>query len=87
MERRQIANRRQEHLFVSNDRRTGPYDRRKPRSRRAEIEAEREKIARIQAYKAKDKAVDATQPLFTTKRLVVVGITLLVLIAILFILN
>ena len=87
MERRQSADRRQEHLFVSDDRRTGPYDRRGPKGRRKEIIAEREKIARIQAYKARDKTASSAQPLFTPKRLVFLGVALVVLVVMLFFLN
>ena len=87
MEKRKMDDRRQEHLFVSNDRRTGPYDRRSPALGREEIQAEREKIERIRAFKAKDRASSADQPLFTPKRLIFLGLALLVLVAILFVMN
>ena len=87
MERRKSADRRQDHVFVSNDRRTGPFDRRSSKSRREEIAAERAKIARIQAYKAKDKAADSAQPLFTPRRMAFLGLALLILVAMLFFLN
>ena len=87
MEKRQSVDRRQEHLFVSDDRRSGPYDRRRPPSRREEIEAEKEKIARIQAFKAMKTTADTSQPLFTPKRLALLGLALVLLLAMLFFLN
>jgi len=87
MEKRKKVDRRQDHLFVSDDRRTGPYDRRSPALGREEIEAEREKVERIRAFKAKDRSTPSAQPLFTPKRLVFLGLALLLLVAILFFLN
>jgi len=87
MEKRKMVDRRQAHLFVSDDRRTGPYDRRSPALGREEIEAEREKIERIRAFKTKDRTAPADQPLFTPKRLVFLGLALLMLVAVLFFLN
>ena len=78
MERRKITDRRQEHIFVSEDRRSGPFDRRDKGHRLREIEEERQKIERIRAFKAKDRAASsASPPLFTTKRLVWMGLALL----------
>ena len=84
MEKRKVADRRQDHMFVSDDRRTGPYDRRSPVVRREEIEAEQEKIERIRAFKAKDQAASSAAPLFTTKRLILLGAAALALIVVLF---
>ena len=87
MEKRKSTDRRKAHLFVSNDRRTGPFDRRSSKSRHEEIESEKEKIARIRAYKAKDKAASSAPSLFTPKRLVFLGVALLILFMLLFFLN
>jgi hypothetical protein len=85
MERRKNADRRQEHIFVSEDRRSGPYDRREKNHRRQEIEEEREKIERIRAFKAKDRAASsASLPLFTKKRLVWMVLAILVVVVVLY---
>ena len=85
MEKRKSADRRQEHLFVSEDRRTGPFDRRSPVSSREEREAEREKIERIRAFKARDRAASSeSPPLFTKKRLVWMGLAILGLVVVLY---
>ena len=85
MERRKSTDRRQEHLFVSEDRRSGPFDRRDKGHRRREIKEEREKIERIRAFKAKDRAASsASPPLFTKKRLVWMGLAILVLVVVLY---
>ena len=84
MEKRRSPDRRQEHMFVSKDRRVGPFDRRDSTDRREEILSEREKIERIRAFKAKDQAVSSQAPLFTKKRLILLGAALLLLIAVLY---
>jgi hypothetical protein len=84
MERRKTAERRQEHIFVSEDRRSGPFDRRHKSHRRRDIEEEREKIERIRAFKARDRtASSASPPLFTKKRLAWMGLAILILAAVL----
>lgn len=80
MERRVTADRRQAHLFVANDRRTGPFDRRETDSRRREWATQQAKIARIRTYKQKSRPSSPDQPLFTTKRLVMIGAAGLILI-------
>ena len=79
MERRKAKDRRQVHVFVSEDRRDGPFDRRDDETRRRERERERAKIEKIRAYKQKDKA--PARPMVTKKRMMVVGIVLLVWVA------
>ena len=81
MERRKGEDRRQVHVFVSEDRRDGPFERRDDETRRREREREREKIERIRAFKHKDKAPLPARPMITKKRMMVVGIVLLVLVA------
>ena len=79
MERRKTEDRRQVHVFVSDDRRDGPYERRDDEARRLEREREREKIKRIRAFKEKDKAPPSVAPMITKKRLVYIGLALLVI--------
>jgi len=88
MERRKAADRRQKHIFVSEDRRSGPFDRREKNHRRQEIEEEREKIERIRAFKAKDRAASsASPPLFTKKRLVWMGLAILGLVVVFYLIR
>lgn len=83
MERRKKADRRQEHIFVSEDQRSGPFDRRQKSHRRRDVEEEREKIERIRAFKARDRAASsASPPLFNKKRLVWMGLALLALVVV-----
>jgi len=85
MEKRKAADRRQDHIFVSADRRSGPFDRRDKNHRRREIEEEREKIERIREFKARDRAASsASPPLFTKKRLVWLGLAILGLVVVLY---
>lgn len=90
MERRKTTDRRQEHIFVSEDRRSGPFDRRDTGHRRRDIEEEREKIERIRAFKAKDRAASSSSsspPLFTKKRLVWMGLGLLGLVVVFYLIR
>lgn len=80
MERRTTATRRQEHLFVADDRRKGPYDRRGDDDRRLERVREREKIERIRSFKAKDKAAPPESVTISKKQVVCVGLALLVIV-------
>lgn len=80
MERRTTATRRQEHLFVADDRRAGPYDRRGDDARRLERMREREKIERIRAFKSRDKAAPPDTMTITKKQLVYVGLFLVVIV-------
>lgn len=84
MERRKAEDRRQVHVFVSDDRRDGPHERRDDEARRLERERERKKIERIRAFKEKDNAPLPAAPMITRKRLMVVGVVVLVLLAALF---
>lgn len=89
MERRQTAERRQVHLFVAEDRRKGPYDRRKANLRLVDLEKERAKIERIRAFREKDKNKHepAKAPLLSTKRLIYVGLVLVIVLAALFLMT
>jgi hypothetical protein len=86
MERRQTAERRQVHLFVAEDRRRGPHDRRKANLRLVDLEKERAKIERIRALKEKDKTKheSTNRPLFPTNRLIYLGLVLVIVLAVLF---
>ena len=87
MERRKGEDRRQTHVFVSDDRRDGPYERRDDEARRQERERERKKIERIRAFKEKDKAPAPVAPLITKKRLIFLGLVLLVFVVAILLLN
>ncbi len=89
MERRQTAERRQVHLFVAEDRRKGPYDRRRANLRLVDLEKERAKIERIRAYreKDKDKPESTKAPLFSTNRLIYLGLVLVIVLAVLFLIT
>lgn len=78
MERRKSEDRRQVHVFVSDDRRDGPHERRDDEARRRERERERKKIERIRAFKEQDNAPLPATPIITRKRLVYIGLALLV---------
>ena len=78
MERRKTDKRRQVHMFVSDDRRDGPYERRDDEARRREREREKEKIDRIRAFKEKGNVPPSATPMITKKRLAYIGLALLV---------
>ena len=86
MERRKTEDRRQVHAFVADDRRDGPYERRDDDARRWEREQERAKIERIRAFKEKDKSSPSASQMITTKRLVYIGLALLVIAAVIMLL-
>jgi hypothetical protein len=87
MEKRKRADRREAHLFVADERRKGPHERRGADSRLLERERERQKIERIRAFKEKDKTVSHSAPLFTKKRLLYLGLALLVVMVALLLIN
>ena len=87
MERRETADRRQDHLYVANERRSGPHDRRNASTRQREREAERAKIEKIRAFKQKDQSASRGKPLFTTQRLLILGGILLVILIALLLMN
>ncbi len=87
MERRTTEVRRQDHAFVADERRDGPYDRREDEARHRERRQEIKKIERIRAFKAKDKDHQSAAPLITKKRLMVVGMVVLVLLVALFLIQ
>ncbi|HSO17927.1 MAG TPA: hypothetical protein VLT88_00630 [Desulfosarcina sp.] len=71
MERRTTDDRRQDHLYVADERRAGPYDRRNADARLQQREAERAKIERIRSFKQKDRNAAHATPLLTKKRLLI----------------
>jgi hypothetical protein len=79
MERRKTEDRRQVHVFVADDQREGPYERRDDDARRLKREQEKAKIERIRAYKEKDKASPSASPMITKQRLIYIGLSLLVI--------
>ena len=87
MERRVTGDRRQAHVFVADDRRSGPFDRRNASSRLQAREAERAKIERIRAFKHKDQTAPEKAPLFTKQRLIFLGVALLIIVTALFFMN
>ena len=87
MERRQTAQRRQVHLFVADERRVGPHDRRKANLRLVDLERERAKIERIRAFKEKDQAEPTGTSLFSKNRLVYLGLVLAVVLVALFLIT
>jgi cell division protein FtsN len=80
MERRRTDDRRQVHMFVSDDRRDGPYERRDDEIRRREREREREKIESIRSFKEKEHVPPPATPMITPKRLIYFGLALLVVV-------
>ena len=88
MERRKIADRRKLHMFFSDERRIGPFDRRNADVRRRERAKEMEKINKIGQFK-KDETppVPTASPRLTTKQLVALGLALFLLAIILVFFN
>lgn len=88
VERRQLADRRKVHIFVSDERRKGPFDRRGAESRRLSQVREREKIEKFQSFKKQQEASAPTaSPMLTKKQLFIVGLALLLLVVVLFGIN
>ena len=87
MERRKTEDRRQVHVFVSDDRRDGPYERRDDEARRRERERERKKIERIRAFKKKDNVPPPATPIITQKRLIYLVLVLLVFVVAVFLIK
>ena len=86
MERRRIPDRRKTHMFFSDERRTGPFDRRNADARRRERAQEIAKIKKIREYKEQDVVgmTPSTTPTITRKRLAAVGLIVLLLAIVLF---
>lgn len=84
MDRRKLPDRRKVHVFVANERRTGPSDRRNADARRRERAEEREKINQIRRFKDKDTvhAIPAAASQSRRRQLVIVGVALLLLVVI-----
>jgi hypothetical protein len=87
MERRAAEIRRQDHLFVADERREGPHDRRGDEARRRERMREQEKIEKIRAFKARDKPSPSDTLMINKKRLVFLGLALLVIVVALILLQ
>ena len=79
MERRTTETRRQDHVFVRDERRQGPHDRRATRPD-AGKESGKKKNRKHSAFKAKDKAPPPETLTKTKKQLVSVGLVLLVIV-------
>lgn len=87
MERRKTPDHRKVHMFVSNERRKSPHDRRGTDTRRLQRDREREKIESIRAFKDKDNASSPVAPLITKKRLVYFCLGLLIIVVAVFLIN
>ena len=88
MERRMTADRRKLHMFFSNERRTGPFDRRNADVRRRERAQEMEKIKKIREFRKNETPpAPSAKPMLTRTRLVAVGLALLLLAIVLFFFN
>lgn len=68
------------HVFVADDRREGPHERRADEARRRERERERKKIERIRAFKQQDNVPSPAAPMLTKKRLIYLACVLLILV-------
>lgn len=81
MERRKTPDRRKIHTFFSDERRTGPFDRRNADARHRERVEEMKKIKEIRDYKEKDAShvIPVAIPPSRRKQLVAVGLVLLLL--------
>jgi len=80
MERRKAEERRQAHVFVADDRREGPHERRADEARRRERERERKKIERIRAFKQQDNVPSPAAAMLTKKRLIYLACVFLILV-------
>jgi hypothetical protein len=87
MERRMTADRRLIHVFVADERRSGPYNRRGAETRHRERDAEKEKIERIRAFKKQSHPSRSATPLITKKRLIYLSLALLLIVVALFLRN
>ncbi|MFO7715519.1 hypothetical protein [Desulfosarcina sp.] len=81
------ADRRLIHVFVSDERRSGPHERRGAEIRHLESMRERQKIERIRAFKQKGQSAQPATPMVTKKRLTYLCLGLLLLIAAALLLN
>lgn len=81
MERRKLADRRRMHVFVSDERRTGPFDRRNADARRRDRAEEMKKISEIRKFKEEEasRPVPASATTPRRKQLLVLGIVVLLL--------
>lgn len=81
MERRKIPDRRKVHMFFSDERRAGPFDRRNADAKRRERAEEMQKIKEIRKFKEKAAipATPAATPKLNQKQLIAVGLALVLL--------
>lgn len=86
MERRKVPDRRKVHTFFSDERRTGPFDRRNADARRRERAEEMKKINEIRMFKEQDtsSATTTAAPPSRRKQLIVAGLVLFLLVIALF---
>ncbi|BBO90148.1 hypothetical protein [Desulfosarcina ovata] len=82
MERRIGIDRRQVHMFFANERRTGPHDRRGADARRQERARQIKKIDTIRSYKEKTRNASGVSPVSSSRRMVYVGVALLIILVI-----
>lgn len=87
MEKRKAEQRRQIHMFVADDRRNGPYERRDDDARRRERAHQLEKIERIRSFKDEDQTSPPVTPMITTKRVVYFGMALLAILVAVFLIK
>ena len=67
-------------MFVSDERRVGPYDRRGAANRRRERAQEIKKIHQINTFKNKKRESSSAEPLLTRKRLTFLGLALVLIV-------
>jgi hypothetical protein len=67
-------------MFVSNERRTGPFDRRGADMRHRERQMELRKIKQLRRYKERDRATPSAEPLLNKKRLTLLGLALVLIV-------
>ena len=84
MERRRIADRRKMHLFVAEERRTGPHDRRGAHKKRQAWQREREKVEKIKDYRTTPRRTAHSAPRrITNLQFFIVGLALILLVVLL----
>ena len=84
MERRKSPDRRKMHVFFSDERRLGPFDRRDAAERLEQRKREMEKIEKIKAYRQRDAAANTPSPTQGTGRFkwaVVLGLVVVLAVA------
>ena len=81
MERRKTPDRRKVHMYISKERRTGPFDRRNADVRRRERAEELKKIQSLRQFKNSETSPSSPVAIDSPgrKKLVAVGVALLLL--------